>query len=96
MYFDLNNGKNYKRVLLDAAGNASTCTGKFDLDIKNKTVKLVGCEMLLGGDYYKNSSNWSTLRIIDMSETSMTLAVIRDKPNPGDGVCYIGFRFKVK
>ncbi|WP_205509020.1 hypothetical protein [Longitalea arenae] len=94
MYFDLNNGKNYTRVLLDAGGNATTCTGKFDIDLKNKLVKLTGCEMLYGGDYYKNSSNWSTLRIIDMSATSMTLAVIRDKPNPGDGICYIGFRFK--
>lgn len=96
MTFDLNNGKNYKRILLDASGNATTCTGKFDLDIKNNTLKLIGCELLFGGDYYKNSSNWSTLKIIKMSETSMILAVLRDKPNPGDGVCYIGFQFKLK
>jgi hypothetical protein len=96
MTFDLNNGKNYKRVLLDAGGNATTCTGKFDLDLKTSTMKLIGCEMLFGGDYYKQSSNWSTLKIISMSANSMILAVLRDHPNPPDGVCYIGFKFKLQ
>jgi hypothetical protein len=59
-------------------------------------MKLIGCEMLYGGDYYKQSSNWSTLKIISMSETSMILAVLRDHPNPPDGVCYIGYKFKLK
>jgi len=96
MTFDLNNGKNYKRILLDAAGNATNCTSKFDLDVKTNTLKLAGCEMLFGGDYYKQSSNWSTLKIIKMTATSMILAVLRDRPNPPDGVCYIGFQFKLK
>jgi hypothetical protein len=52
--------------------------------------------MLYGGDYYKNASNWSTLRIMKMTETSMILAVLRDKPTPPDGVCYIGFQFRPK
>jgi hypothetical protein len=96
MTFDLDNGKNYKRVLIDKAGNATTSIGKFDLDVKNNLVKLAGGEMLFGGDYYKQSTNWSTLKIMKMTATTMVLAVLRDKPNPPDGVCYIGFQFKPK
>lgn len=96
MTFDLNNAKNYQRILYDENHNPTTCTGKFDLDVAQLKVKLIGCEMLFGGDYYKNVSNWRDLKILDMSATGMTLGVIRDKPNPGDGVCYIGFTFKVK
>lgn len=96
MTFDLNNAKNYKRVMYDANNNAVTCTGKFDLDVANMKIKLIGCELLYGGDYYKNASNWREPKILAMSANSMVLGVIRDKPNPGDGICYIGFKFKVK
>ncbi|BAV09554.1 hypothetical protein FLA_5605 [Filimonas lacunae] len=96
MTFDLNNAKNYQRILYDASNVAQTCTGKFDLDLVNMKVKLLGCEMLYGGDYYKNVSNWREAKILAMSASSMVLGVIRDKPNPGDGVCYIGFKFKLK
>jgi hypothetical protein len=97
MTFDLGNGKNFKRISLDAAGNvASTCSCKFDLDVKNNVLKLAGCDMLFGGDYYTQSTNWSTLKIIKMTETTMILAVVRDRPKRPDGVCYIGFQFKPK
>lgn len=96
MTFDLNSAKNYKRITYDANNNPVTCTGKFDLNVANLTIKLIGCELLYGGDYYKNASNWRDLKILAMSASSMVLGVVRDKPNPGDGVCYIGFKFKLQ
>ncbi|OQP47755.1 hypothetical protein A4H97_30795 [Niastella yeongjuensis] len=97
MTFDLDNGKNFKRISLDKTGSvASTCSCKFNLDLKNGQLKLAGCDMLFGGDYFSQSTNWSTLKIIEMKENSMILAVVRDRPKPPDGVCYIGFKFRPK
>ncbi|RXK83801.1 hypothetical protein [Filimonas effusa] len=96
MTFDLNGSKNYSRSLKNETGQVTKCTGKFSIDPVKKMVYLIGCEVLFGGDYYKNSSNWSELKILKLTETSMILAVIRDKPNPGDSPCYIGFNFKLK
>lgn len=94
MSFDLNNGKNYRRTYIDDNGNTVNCTGKFDLDLANHVMKIIGCEMLFGGNYHSQSTNWSNVTILDLSATSMTLGVKRDHPNPGDGPCWIGFTFK--
>lgn len=96
MTFNLNGGKNYQRILIDASNVAATCNGKFDMDLKSNNLKLIGCELLYGGDYYKNVSNWNNCKIFELTDSSLTLAVLRDKPNPGDGVCYIGFTYRVK
>lgn len=96
MTFNLDNGKNYKRVYIDDNGNRETCTGKFDMNITDHTITLVGCEMLFGGNYHSQVSDWSSLVILALTDSSMTLAVNRDHPNPPDGPCWIGFTFKVK
>lgn len=96
MTFDLNNGKNYHRTLIDAQGNAENCNGKFDFNVAGHTIKLLGCQMLFGGDFYSQASNWSTVTVLELTDSSMTLAVNRDHPNPPDGPCWIGFTFKVK
>lgn len=96
MTFDLDNAKNYKLTSIDAGGNVSICNAKFNLDLVNGKLSLTGCGMLFGGDYFSQVGNWNSLTILDLTETSMTLAVVRDHPNPGDGPCFIGFTFKVK
>lgn len=96
MTFDLNNAKNYQRILKDANGVGTATKSTFNLDLSNAKLKLNGAEILYGGDYYKNVSNWSEATILEISDTSLTLGVIRDKPNPGDGVCWIGFTYRVK
>lgn len=96
MNFNLNGSKNYSRDIKNEAGQVTHCGGKFSVDPVKGMVYLVGCELLLGGDYYKNVSNWSDIKILELSATSMILAVIRDKPTPPDGPCYIGFKFKLK
>jgi hypothetical protein len=96
MTFDLNNGKNYHRTYIDDQGNTENCSGKFDFNIASHTIKLIGCELLYGGDYHGQVTNWSNVTVLALSDTSMTLAVSRDHPNPGDGPCWIGFTYKVK
>ena len=93
--FDLDNAKNYKKVTLDAGGNATTCTAKFNLDPINHKLNLTGCGLLFGGDYLTHASNWNATTILDLTDTSLTLAVVRDNPSAG-GPCWIGFTFKVK
>ena len=96
MTFDLNNGKNYHRTYIDDQGTTENCSGKFDFNIASHTIKLIGCELLYGGDYHGQVTNWSNVTVLALSDTSMTLAVSRDHPNPGDGPCWIGFTYKVK
>lgn len=97
MTFNLNNAKNYQRIIYDANNNPVTCNGKFDMDLAQKKIKLFGCDMLFGGpQYFSQVSNWRDMKILSLTETSMILGVVRDKPLPGDGVCYIGFCFQPK
>lgn len=96
MTFDLNNGKNYTCTQIDDNGQTKTTTGKFDLNPTNHSMKLIGATLLYGGDYRSQATNWNNIALLEMSATSITLGVLRDNPNPGDGVCYIGYTFKVK
>lgn len=96
MHFDLNNGKNYSLTMIDEKGIATTKTGKFDLSPAEFKMKLIGAELLYGGDYHSQASNWNNIELLDLSPTSITLGVLRDKPIPPDGVCYIGYTFKLK
>jgi len=89
--FDLNNAKNYKKVALDAGGNASTCTAKFNLDLVNKKMNLTGCG-LLDGSHLADASNWNALTILDLTDSTLTLAVVRDNPAAG-GPCWMGLSF---
>ena len=96
MHFDLENGKNYSVTIIDAAGKATFKTGSFDINTSAGIMKLKGAELLYGGDYYNQASNWQSICLLDLSETSITLGVWRDHPNPGDGPCWIGFTFRLK
>ncbi len=92
MTFDLDGDYHYTVAQKDANGNVSTCKCGFVYDINGGTIKLSGCALLYGGDYYSQVSNWGAVTVIDFSATSITLGVIRDNPSAG-GLCWIGFTY---
>lgn len=89
--FDLNNAKNYQKVSIDANGNSTTCNGKFDYDPATKKMRLIGCELLYGGDYGTAVANWSDVTVLKLTENEMVLGVVRT----ADPV-WLGFSFKPK
>lgn len=93
MHFDLNNGKHYSVTMVDANGKATTKTGTFDINAAAGTMKLNGAELLYGGDYHSQASNWQSICLLDLSETSITLGVWRDQ---GEGLAWIGYTYKLQ
>jgi len=91
MHFDLDNGKNYALTSIDANGTATTKKGAFDINTSTGMIKLTGAELLYGGDYHSQVSNWQNVCILDMSDTSITLGVWRDQST--EGTCWIGFTY---
>ena len=89
--FDLNNAKNYQKISVDENGVSTTCNGKFDFDPSTHKMKLMGCELLFGGDYYSAVANWNDVTVIKITEDEMILGVVRTL-DP----CWLGFTFKPK
>ena len=99
MTFDLDGG--YNISVTQTALNTNDQTTKaanFSYDIAKHTMVLNGgVEMLFGGDYYPDVSNWSNLQVVELSDSSLRLSVVRDQArNPADGPCQIVFHFKPK
>ena len=94
MHFDLDNGKNYSVTSIDEKGNATTKSGAFDINTSSGMIKLIGAELLYGGDYHSQASNWQNICILDKSDTSITLGVWRDQS--AEGPCWIGFTYKLQ
>ncbi|TRW26691.1 hypothetical protein FMM05_04755 [Flavobacterium zepuense] len=75
----------------------TTKTGNFSYDIASHSMMFNGAEMLFGGDYYPDVSNWSSLKVVELTPTSLRLSVVRDQArNPNDGPCQIVYHFKPK
>lgn len=98
MHFDLNEGYNVNVKQTALVGTSQTDkTGTFVFDIpNNKLVFNGGVEMLYGGDYYPDVSNWTSVHVIKLTETELELGVIRDQDRNGQGKCQIVFRYKPK
>ena len=98
MTFDLDGGYHVKVV--QTALNSmdqTTKSGLFNLDIERSTMIFSGGpELLYGGDYYPDVSNWKSIKVIEVTETGMQLSVVRDQSRSGEGNCQIIFRYKVK
>ena len=98
MTFDLNGGYNVKVV--QTALNSmdqTTKTGVFNLDIaKDALVFSGGPELLYGGDYHPDVSNWTSIKVIEINDSQMRLSVVRDQSRTGEGNCQIIFNYKVK
>lgn len=98
MYFDLNGNYNTTVTQTAIANNNQTTkknTYKFDI-ANNRIIFNGGVEMLYGGDYYLDCGNWYNVKVVELTATSLRLAVIRDKSRTGEGVCLIVFHYKPK
>lgn len=96
MYFDLNGGYNttVKQTAL-ATTDQTTKSGSYTFNIEGHTLTFNGgVEMLYGGDYYPDASNWVSVNVVELTESSLRLAVIRDQSRTGEGVCKIVFHYK--
>ncbi|OMQ12564.1 hypothetical protein [[Flexibacter] sp. ATCC 35103] len=98
MHFDLNGNYNtsVKQTALDTdAQTAKSGTYSFDV-VNNKLAFNGGVEMLYGGDYHGDVTNWTSVKVVELTATSLRLGVIRDKSRKGEGVCLIVFHYKPK
>ncbi|MEZ0128692.1 hypothetical protein AB9T88_02380 [Flavobacterium sp. LBUM151] len=64
--------------------------------VNNKMTFLNGAELLYGGDYYPDASNWASLKVIELTATSLRLSVLRDQSRTGEGKAQIIFHYKPK
>ena len=98
MTFNLDGGYNVSvtQTALNSA-DQTTSTGSFSYNIEEHSINFNGgVELLYGGDYYPDVSNWTSVEVIELSEDSMRLAVIRDQSRSGEGNAKIVFHFKPK
>lgn len=98
MTFDLNGGYNasVKQTAL-ASSSQTSKSGSYSFDIANHRIVFNGgVELLYGGDYHPDASNWTSVKVVELTATSLRLAVIRDQSRTGEGVCLIVFHFKPK
>lgn len=98
MYFDLDGGYNVSVTQTAISGDKQTTkVGTYSLDLKNNKLSFNGgVEMLYGGDYYGDVGNWTTVKVIELTATSLRLAVVRNQSRVGDGICLIVFHYKLK
>jgi hypothetical protein len=98
MTFNLNGGYNVSvtQTALSSAEQKTT-TGSFGYSIADHTISFNGgVELLYGGDYHPDVSNWKSVNVLELTENSMRLAVIRDQSRSGEGPAQIVFHFKPK
>lgn len=98
MQFNLNGGYNTKVIQTAQTSNAQTTkVGTFSLDLtNNRLIFNNGVEMQYGGDYHPDCSNWTNVKLVQLTSTSLRLGVKRDQSRTGEGVCLIVFHFKPK
>ncbi|WP_264535458.1 hypothetical protein [Flavobacterium sp. N1736] len=98
MRFDLSGGYNVTvKQTAQTTAEQATKAGLFAFDmVNNKMSFLNGAELLYGGDYYPDVSNWSTLKVIELTPTSLRLSVLRDQSRTGEGKAQIIFHYKPK
>lgn len=98
MTFDLNGGPNVTVTQTAFEGtDQTTSVGYFDLNLESDRIRFVGDpELLYGGDFYPDASNWRNIKIIELQANSMRLAVLRDQSRSGEGNARIVFHYKTK
>ncbi|GAA5022158.1 hypothetical protein GCM10011506_01490 [Marivirga lumbricoides] len=98
MTFDLNGS--YNVSVTQTALNSSEQTtkkGSFNYDIEEHSLIFNGgVEMLIGGDHYPDASTWSNVEIIELSDSTLRLATIRDQSRTGEGLAKLIFHYKPK
>jgi len=98
MTFNLDGG--YNVSVTQTALNSDeqkTTSGSFGYTIDEHTINFNGgVELLYGGDYYPDVANWKTVKVLELSEESMRLSVIRDQSRSNEDPAQIVFHFKPK
>lgn len=96
MTFNLNGNYNVSVTQTALSTNEQvTKSGSFTFDIANHRLVLNGgTEILYGGDYHPDVSNWTSVNVMELTDNSLRLAVIRDQSRTGEGVCQIMFHYK--
>lgn len=88
MEFDLNGGAN---VTVYDAYNNKTTNGSFMLDVDNHTVKMSDAALLHDPDHDAIVTNWTSMKLLSLTEDHMQLAVLRD--NSSEGPCLLVYNF---
>jgi hypothetical protein len=70
-------------------------TGSFNIDVQNKTLTFVNVVQLHDSSRDKTVSEWSTVKILSLTENSMQLGVIRDR-DPNEGKCLLVYNYVSK
>lgn len=98
MTFDLNGSYNVKVTQTALADNSQTTkTATFSYDIAKHSMSFNGnAEMLFGGDYHPDASNWKSLNVVEITANSLRLSVVRDQSRTGEAPCQIVYHFKPK
>ncbi|TDO84081.1 hypothetical protein EV143_101526 [Flavobacterium chryseum] len=98
MRFDLSGGYNVTvKQTAQTTAAQTTKAGLFAFDMANNKMSFLnGAELLYGGDYYPDVSNWSSLKVIELTPTSLRLSVLRDQSRTGEGKAQIVFHYKPK
>jgi hypothetical protein len=96
MEFNLNGGYNVSVSQTALATDVQTTkTGSFTFDIAAHTLSFNGgAELLSGGDYRPDVGNWTTVKVVELSDNSLRLGVIRNQSRSGEGVAMIVFHYK--
>lgn len=94
MTFDLDGDMNYSRTMYDKNGDPVTCKGTFSMNLETGFIQLTGCDLLYGGNYYNQVSNWRNIKILKLTDETLILGVFRDQSTEGEA--WIGFQFKEK
>ena len=98
MTFDLNGGYNTTVTQTALATDDQTNKkGTYSYDVAGHTLLFNGgVETLYGGDYHPDASNWTKVNVVEITENSLRLSVVRDQSRTGEGKCQIVFHFKPK
>lgn len=98
MTFNLDGGYNVEVTQTALNSDEQTTTvGTFNYNLEEHNISFNGgVEPLYGGDYYPDVSNWSTAKVIEVTENSLRLGVTRDQARNGDDDALIVFHYKPK
>ncbi|WBL24925.1 hypothetical protein [Zunongwangia sp. HGR-M22] len=96
--FNLDGGYNVSvtQTALNSDSQTSSA-GTFNYNIDNHRIRFNGgVELLYGGDYYGDVSNWTSVNVVEISNNSLRLSVVRDQSRTGEGMAQIVFHYRPK
>lgn len=72
------------KVVVEDLGNGKNYEGTYTFDTENKTLSLVGAEILHLPNFHDIVTNWSTsLKVLSLTDKGLQIAALRDNSNEG-------------